>query len=80
LWLAPRENTERLNVIDLLERGGQEVSPLLAHDPLHSMRPTHDVNLQTIVQEATLFALALHALRCSYRVASTPYALSASFP
>jgi hypothetical protein len=29
------------------------MSPLLAHDPLHSMRPAHDVNLQTIVQEVT---------------------------
>jgi hypothetical protein len=51
--MARRENTERLNLIDLLERGGQQLSPLLAHDPLHSMRPAHDVNLQTTVQEVT---------------------------
>jgi hypothetical protein len=35
-------NATTLNLTGARERGSQEVPPLLAQDPLHSIRATHD--------------------------------------
>jgi len=46
-----------------LERRGEEMSPLLLHDPLHSIRPAHD---DTSMDAALLRAHALAASSSRY--------------
>jgi hypothetical protein len=40
---SPEDGSELLTLPSPLERGREKTCPLLAQDPLHSIRPTHDV-------------------------------------